>query len=526
MSGTIDSMIFHPLEKALEQDVEDLQAYAGRHIGELTRFDAGIYPQTLGVDENGSVQRVGGLSLDLHFSGDLLVRPGYLMQVSGTLPSVIGPLDSTARVGLLLADYQVTVPDLGPGVDRYYLVQARVVESIASENRDLFNPGLQAYDPPALLTKRKTYEVEIALKVGTVLGLIPTVDAGYTAIGAVFKSESYALTTASFVDLRPLERDQVGVVQRTISATANQVQPISRETLVDYSTTVMHGRWAALVNGFLASMRTPTAGTNPNNLKHSTDALVAGRWYYIYIGQNPLGVSVGGSGRGRVGNAYATTANMPSGNAIMAVSSVAPVRGANGAAVPLVAPFEGVSAAAGTMACVGVLRRNDANTGWSLQATSPDGHVSMPFSIGETSSDVTLDQNSGAADTANRRAITINLATAGLGGERLVPANALSVFGEITNLDIDTTGTPRIVQIYFLAASASASTTGFTGTWNTRERASAHPSHFDVPVDRAGDALYLGLRAFTDADTLIAATTAAIGVANRWSLRVNGFRLQ
>lgn len=520
MSGTIDSMIYHPLEKAIEQDFEDDQDYAGRHLGELTRFDAGTYPQTLGNDENGTMARVGGLSLDLHFSGDLLVRTGYLMQVSGTLPSVIGPLDSTARVGLLLADYQVTVPDLGPGVDRYYLVQARVVESIASENRDIFNTTLQAYDPPALITKRKTHTVEISLKVGGAVGLIPTVDAGYTAIGAVFKSESFALTTANFVDLRPLERDQVGVVQRTISSTANHGYPISQEMAIYPATnTVMHGRWAAVVNGFLASMRTPTAGTNPGNLKHSSDADVTGRWYYIYLGQNPLGLAIGGTGRGRVGNAYATTANMPAGNAVMAVSSVAPVRGMNGASVPLVAPFEGVSAGAGTMVCVGVLRK--AASGWDAIRVSAGGDATIGrLFVG------TLGQNSGAADGANRRAITIDLATGGTAGERLLPVNAVSARGDIATSGTNTTGTARQVEFTFDDA-LTGNVLQYRGPWITTVRASNKSLPFDVPiVDASGASMFMRLWALTDADVPSAASTAAIGTDNTWGMSFTGFTLR
>lgn len=520
MSGTIDSMIYHPLEKAIEQDFEDDQDYAGRHLGELTRFDAGAYPQTLGNDENGTMARVGGLSLDLHFSGDLLVRTGYLMQVSGTLPSVIGPLDSTARVGLLLADHQVTVPDLGPGVDRYYLVQARVVEATASENRDIFNTTLQAYDPPALITKRKTHTVEIALKVGSAAGLIPTVDAGYTAIGAVFKSEAFALTTANFIDLRPLERDQVGVVQRTISSTANHGYPICREMAVfQASNTVMHGRWAAVVNGFLASMRTPTAGTNPGNLKHSSDADVTGRWYYIYLGQNPLGLAIGGAGRGRVGNAYATTPNMPSGNAVMAVSSVAPVRGMNGASVPLVAPFESVSAGAGTMVCVGVLRK--AASGWSAIRVSPDGNVSM----GRFTAD-TMDQNSGVADTANKRAITINLATGGTAGERLTPVGACAIRGSIWRQNVDTTGTARQV-LFTIRDALTGNAIQFVGTWITTSRATNQTLFFDAPVSDSTEAsMFVGLEASTDADVSSLATTSAIGTGNTWVMDFVGFTLR
>lgn len=530
MSGTIDSMIYHPLEKAIEQDFEDDTDYTGRHLGELIRFDAGFYDMGIPGDSDviaatGALPQVGGLSLN-GTGTDVVVSRGYLMRVDGINPSVIGANDSQSRVGLLLAPLTIPIPN--PGSDIYFLVQAAVTESILSENRDLFNTTTQAYDPPASITKRKLYRLSITLKQGTATQ-IPAPDANNVAIGAFFKVNAVALADTDIIDMRPLKRDQVGpqwgVPNNTSSATFPLCQQLETQGF-GFADNDVVGRWAAMVNGFLAHAQTRTTlFADFTAFVHSTDTLTAGRWYYIYLGQNPHGHLVDAIRTGRVANAYYPN-NLYS-NCVVAVSSVKPnTKGSNSNTVLLVQPFEGLSVPAGMMACVGVLRRNDANTGWSLQVTSPAGDVSIPFSIGETSSDVTLDQNSGSADTVNRRAITINLATAGLGGERLVPPNALSVRGEITNLDIDTTGTPRIVQFYFLAASASSSTTGFTGTWNTRERASAHASPFDVAVNRTSDALYLGLRAFTDADTLIAATTAAIGVANRWSLRVNGFRLR
>jgi hypothetical protein len=176
---------------------------------------------------------------------------------------------------------------------------------------------------------------------------------------------------------------------------------------------------------------------------------------------------------------------------------------------------------AGSMACVGVLRRNAANTGWHPLKISTAGDVSMTRLFVAT-----LDQNSGSADGANRRAITISLATGGVGGERLLPINAASARGTIGTSTTNTTGTPRQVEFTFDEQLANT-TMLFVGTWLTTNRASNKSLPFDVPVaDPTGASMFLRLWAFTDADIPSADSTSAIGTGNNWGMHFTGFRLR
>jgi len=517
MSSTIDSIIYHPLERAIQQDLEDDQDYAGRHIGEMARFDLGFnsfYEQGVAaaIAATGGLHQAAGLALN--GSGtDVVVSRGYLLRVDAANPSAIGALDSPARVGVLLADLTIPIPN--PGSNIYFLVQATVSESISSENRDIFNTVSQTYDPPALITKRKTHGITITLKQGTATQ-IPAPDANNVAIGAFFKVNAAALNDADLIDMRPLKADRVGPEQSTIGANNSATFPLcqSMRTQVGTSNTII-GRWSAMVNGFYAFARNNAAFVDATTLIHSTDTLTANRWYYIYLGQNPRGQAVSTLTLGRVAGAYVDRGFYA--NCVVAISSVSPgSSGANASAVSLVRPFEGLTAPAGSMACVGVLLRNSANTGWSMMMTSEGG---SSYTDGILAS--VMDQNSGAASGANRRDITINLATGGPGGERLLPVGAASVSGSVQDQDNDTTGTARQVQ-FSIDRSAGGVQIDRLGTWLTTVRASKKSSHFDVGISDP-NFVYLGLMAFTDADAPVAATTAAIGTGNTWALTFTGF---
>ena len=525
MSTTIDTVILHPLERAVEQDVEDFHSYAGRNFGEWMRFTSGLYPingqGALGGTSPGGVPVMAGLSF--FASGtDLLVQPGFVMQSSNSFPTPVGPLDSPARMGLLLAQLTLAIPD--PGVDSYFLVQAQLSDTTINENRDFLDAVTRMYDPPVSIPKRLIHGLTITLKQGTAVQ-IPTPDANNVAIGAFFKATGANLLDDNTLDMRRVPHDFVGPNWVSPSATESLTYPICRQmdTVAFGSVSnAVTGRWSALLNGFLATCVTREAlSVDLTGFLDPAETLTANRWYYLYAGQNPRGQIIG-QPLGRVVNAYRDR-NLQS-NCVFAVSSVNPNdKGGNSAAVGLVRPFAGVSVSAGRLVCVGVVRRNNANTGWSAQRTSPAGDVSLAREANTT----TLDQNSGVANGANRRSINVNLATGGTGSERMVPINVSSVRGSIFWANRNTGGTARTVN--FVLHPSGSFTQGETLWIGPREittvRASAQNGQFDVPVQRSQDQLFLSLNAFTDADTPTAATTAAIGVGNAWSLLLTGFRL-
>lgn len=525
MSSTIDSMIFHPLEKAIESDFENDQDYAGRHFGEVLRFASGFYDtgepgNSSAIDATGRMPEVGGLALN-GVGADIVISRGFLMRFSDSVPSAIGPLDSPARVGLLLAPLTLTVPS--PGSDVFFLVQAAVGETIISENRDLFNETSQAYEPPASITKRKLQRAVITLKQGTATQ-IPDPDANNVAIGAFFKVNAVNIVDSDIIDLRPMKRDRTGPQYSAPNITNATSFPICQSLMTQgfgFAHDTISGRWAANVNGFTAFATTRNASwADATALMHSTDAPAANRWYYLYLGQNPRGHLVGTQRTGRAGNAYHARGFYS--NCVMALSSVPPTqKGANSLAVPLVLPFEGLSAPIGEMACVGVLRRNSANTGWHPMRISAGGDATMGRLFVDT-----LDQNSGVANTANRRAITIDLAAGGAGGERLLPVNAVSARGDIATSGTNTTGTARQVEFTF-DESLAGTVMQSRGPWVTTVRASNKSLPFDVPiVDSAGASMFMRLWALTDADVPSAASTAAIGTDNTWGMHFTGFTLR
>lgn len=166
-----DNIKINPLERALSEDINNLQAMQARRRAEmwgLLSSQRGIASSGLSIDTFAKPSTMG---LDARPSADpteILIGAGVLQQFSPTWPSAPGPLESAVRLGILREIKAVSLSGVPNAFD---LVEARVVDVVTvSEMRDRFDVPTQTFIPTNF---EKQIERQIEFQVVTDSGTVP-----------------------------------------------------------------------------------------------------------------------------------------------------------------------------------------------------------------------------------------------------------------------------------------------------------------------------------------------------------------
>lgn len=346
MSGN-DNLLMNNLERALSGDVNDLQSLQARVLAEFSRYTFSRRAQGL-LFSDSTRQIAMGLGVSAAGS-NVVVSEGVLFQQSATLPPAPGALDSNYRLARL--DSAATIVGPVPGVNSWYLLEAQMVQQVASSSvRDIYNPATQTF-VPTLVDKILVNSIQFQLTAGG--ADIPFPSGGNWVPLAAVEWPAGGGAPLQIYDLRTLPDVNEGGF------------PINPE--VDQQLVVTNSLPDAPSNNIAVSARASNflgklGGTSSVPFDATSAAVVepgtvfsADTWYYLYL------------------SAWSPSAIKPQGgqlpafafSGVLVLSATPPFLGATNpsAFVQLPAPFSLMSA--GTAAvCVGAVRRNSANTGW------------------------------------------------------------------------------------------------------------------------------------------------------------------
>jgi hypothetical protein len=418
-----DLNIQNNLERVVADDINERQTLASRMRGELARamtrrFTVGHPPTELGAYGIASGLKITTSGTDCFVGAGMLCQWG-----AGTsLPDVpaIGTLDSSMRVGLNMNATTLAIPASGSNV--WYLVQARVIQSVTlSESRDIYNPSTPGF-APATVDKRKESTVQAVLKAGTATD-VPAPDSGYVRIGAF-------LMVTGGGSVNDYDTFQL-VTQVQDLANTESNSHVCKRTDFKFQTDNGHGvatdrvkfSLSAEVNGVKLFAKTDTSAIDSKIRKarfYDTAGVgniaVDGYWWYVYLGApdayTPENFYTDG------GTDYEAESK-----GFLVVSRIPPNDfGLNSAAMTTPSPLS-ETIGVGQAACVAVFRASGVVEDiYSIQVKSSGVGVIHRQTINGATFDLTnANEYLGPSGPTGTGSVNYNLATLGTAGTEIVP---------------------------------------------------------------------------------------------------------
>jgi len=418
-----DLNIQNTLERVISDDMNERQTLASRQRGELARamtrrFSVGDAPSELG-----SYAIASGLKVTT--SGTTaIVGTGWLgyWGAPSNPPDVPTPgaLDSSMRVGLNMNPVNLAIPASGSNV--WYLVQARIKQSITlNEARDIYNPSSTNFSP-ANVDKRKESTVDVELKAGTATD-IPTPDTGYVRIAGF-------LMVAGGGSVNSYDIFQL-VTQMQDLTNTEAVNHVCKRTDFKFQTDSGHGNASDLVEFSLSAEVNGVklfAKTNASTIKtkirssrffDSADVgliAIADYWWYVYLAApdayTPENYYTDG------GTDYEVESK-----GFLIVSRTPPDDyGLNSATITSPSPLA-QAITAGQAACVAVFRASGTGQDlYSMQVKSSGVGVMHRQPITGTTFDLTnTNEYLGPSGPTGTGSVVYNLATTNVGSTEIVP---------------------------------------------------------------------------------------------------------
>jgi hypothetical protein len=273
-----DAIVINSLERALSDDINNLQAMATRQLADqiLYRYAERFSQGDGGSDDTIPRSVTGGLAIRLS-GAQVEILPGLLSQYSETFPAVPGVLESPQRLGY----HRASVAFAHPGTpSRIMLVECQVVDVVTVNTpRDVFDVPTQTFVPTAV-DKQTERQLAFQVVVGGGALQYPAFSGGDWVPLWFFSTDAGGLAVAgTAVDVRPDMQEVLPGNPRF--APFNEAQP------------------EAVVVQSALSTRAPPAGGN----------IIAP-------------VSVGGSVDGRIGDRQ--FALQSAGGVVVPINSVAP----------------------------------------------------------------------------------------------------------------------------------------------------------------------------------------------------------
>lgn len=384
MSGA-DNIQFNNLERALSTDLNNTEAVLTRTAADNLRYGLATqgYPDgSVSSMPTQTIQNVvlGGLAVTPSGGTGVLVSPGVLCQDSASLTPTPGTYDSDYRIARL-EDVE-TIAVLTPGTDMYYLLEAQMVEVIASsELRDIYNPSTQTFVPTSV-PKVIRRSIQFQWTAGTTTNFPVPTGGNWVPIAGLFRpSGGGNVTAAQIYDMRVFPRP------RTVFSSDHDIAAVVYRR--SYSSDSVGAVCRITADAQIGSERVWLKWGDPGNVLNLTDARVKDPTStfadkdkaYLYlvpwsaakipaVGQNlPI--------MARETAPYVTTSTSRlDQRGVLVFSKVAPGSVGeitNGATLNLPAPFNGATAAAATAVCIG---------GFVINKPAADTYVRTQFANG------------------------------------------------------------------------------------------------------------------------------------------------
>lgn len=252
MSGG-DNIVINTRERAVSDDINDLQDVQYRTLMEMFRF--GLAQNQVSTSGSGTDVRavvLGGLTVVAN-GGDVTMQEGVLLQDSLTLVPTPGPLDSRYRIGRLADPLSVPVA-VNEG---WHLIEVNMVqETTLSTSRDVFDPGTETFIPQ-IVTKQTVQTLEATSTFGDATNSPSPTFGDLICIAMVHKDNLGVIDQV--IDLRPLRDD------------------VPSDTYTRGAPTYLRNRWAR-----------PESGT-PSGLGYVADRTIS--WDHEVIGRRRMWMS-------------------------------------------------------------------------------------------------------------------------------------------------------------------------------------------------------------------------------------------
>ena len=360
MSGN-DSVVYNVRERPVSDDWNNTQSLAARTTNNIIGFEG--LQQSFSYD--GVVTdawidaTLGGLNVLPDGTLGVVVNPGMLVQVDGSLPPTLTVYDSLFRTATLSAPTPVALP--APVSTTYYLIEAQITAvTTSTQSRDILNAttGVFVATP---VPKQVEYQVALQATPG-VGGAMPTVSTGFVPLAIVKRpAGGGSVAFADIFDIRfrwrgnPNTNEELRRKRGAFEITTNGTEVVKIATL----------NTLASNDGMEAYYDTDPASSIPslNTSAYLETGLVlaASTLYHLYLlPWNSNGFAT------YPRNAQVNTGRTQRG--ILVVSSTPPVDttfGTYTANNVIMAPAPWSYTCSNFRALyVGSLRRNAANTGW------------------------------------------------------------------------------------------------------------------------------------------------------------------
>lgn len=206
-----DRVVINSLERAVSNDINDLQAMAARRFADLvSQLCASRAIVASGGPVDTYVQSCTS-GLEARAVGAFIeILPGILMQSSLTWPAAPGALESIMRIGMQRSTAVIPIPAVA---STFMILEARVVDvTTVTATRDVFDVPTQTFIP-TLLNKQIERQIEYQIVQGSTTQLPGfSGDPWVPLFGFITDGAGTVLTlpSAYFWDMRPDFKDLSG----------------------------------------------------------------------------------------------------------------------------------------------------------------------------------------------------------------------------------------------------------------------------------------------------------------------------
>ncbi len=300
-----DAVVINPLERALSEDINNLQAMGTRQLADfqLTALGRRLVSQTgAGVD---FISRSGTNGLTIRATGGgttVEVSTGILSQFSVTWPAAPAPLESAMRLGYQRAAVTVPVPNT-PSV--FQILETRVVDVVTvNAVVDVFDVPTQTFIPTAQ-DKRIERQLEYQVIDGTGTAFPAFTGDPWVPIWGWSTTAGGLLVLPSVVDLdlRPDMQDILGNADQirgvlNLDAPEGVIESYAMSTArpaADGDAGIgrpINGDFAGYIGDFSFRLRIKVAGGTPPILQSGFAPAPGALIHYYMVAMNANAVSV------------------------------------------------------------------------------------------------------------------------------------------------------------------------------------------------------------------------------------------
>jgi hypothetical protein len=371
MAGA-DNLVFNTLEKFTSGDLNNAQALEARVIATLLRYS--FQSRFRGFNNDDTLfanPAIVGLGV-IPNGTSVRIQPGALLQDSASLSPTPGTYDSNYRIALNVSTLDVVAP--APVSNTFYLLEAQMQEETTSESRQVLNPATGDFSSTSV-PKIRQRTLATRWVAGSSFAFPNPGGGDWVVLAGVYRSAGGGVVgTSDIWDMRlePSALIAEASIERAVRVRQHHLRvPTDNSETIEISAEAdcydaTYGRALHLsVNQPLGAA--PVTGLSLNSSEFMPAAApspVANTWHYLWLvpwkGLAPVKHKTELSTRGIL--VLTTNAYAP--------DDLSASRGT----LDLPSLYGATPAPAGAARCIGILRRNAANTGWRQMTAAGGEH--------------------------------------------------------------------------------------------------------------------------------------------------------